>query len=573
VQKNEARWWTERPPIQLTVAGRADGGVVLADYDGDGHLDIIVGGTSGVFVVPSDKGTGFGAPYDATKTPLKGAELAEMPLASADLNGDGAYDYVLSRSIQMSRPGADAGTARDYAYLPGSTTRWSKAIIAQLNQDSFPDIVAAGEEQADLDFLAGTGSGRFTPSTISTSGDITELASGDFDGDLITDLAFVQTSSATGETELAIAYGKPAGAPEAPRALGRLAGITRIGALPPSASPLDNLAMFAVAPGATSTSPPSYALAILLGSGDRQPIAPLLLADSKAARAETNKNIKRVWQPQAVVAGKVLDPNRLDLAAVALGFRFKADNSQPQQPPYPAGLWLAQGSTTSPTAFSEAKEGLNLDALAAKYGRSEAFVMLTAVGDLDKNGLSEVVALAEIAAPGVNGPAFHVLTPGAITTTAIPAERVLTDNQIELLDVDADGFLDVVLQVDGLAKAKLLVYLNDGHGALAKDPIQIVVPETGSPPPGFVTGFAQVTTRGARGGVGRHSDLVVVTTHRAYLATYLADKKTFTLHDLGVTLEEGTGAAAGDFDGDGVPDIALADRGAIRVLRQIARLP
>ncbi len=572
LQDGSPRWWPDHKLQQLTLSERADGGILLADYDGDSHLDIIVGAASGVIIFPSDKGTGFGAPYSATKSPLRGAKLDEMPLAAADVNGDGAVDYIISRGIEISKVTAqDAGSPRgvpDYAYIPGGVSRWSKAMVTRLNGDAYPDIVAASADQADLDFLAGTGGGELTPYTISTSGPVTEMAAGDFDGDLVPDLAFVEASSATGKTEVVIAYGRTSGPPETPRAVGSLSGISRIDALPRSLSALEDLAIFAQTEGVVPGGPRTSALAVLLGSGDRQPIAPLIFSDANSPRPQT-PNITREWQPQAVIAGNFLDQNRVDLAGFALAFRFKADDSQPQPPPYPASLWVADGTTTSPTEFAPAKELLNLDALATKYGRSESVVLLTAVGDIDRDGLADAVALAQTKAGSIDGPAFHVLIRGAISSTAVAAEQVVAENQIGLLDVDADGFLDVVLAVDAGEKSKVLVFLNDGHGAFVREAIAVGVPNGAEP----ARGFAQVTTRGARGGAGRHADLVVVTTHHAYLASFVPDSMAFALRDLGVALGDGTGVAAGDFDGDGVADIALADRGAIRIVRQKPRLP
>jgi len=75
---------------------------------------------------------------------------------------------------------------------------------------------------------------------------------------------------------------------------------------------------------------------------------------------------------------------------------------------------------------------------------------------------------------------------------------------------------------------------------------------------------------GAPADVGR--ELFVVTPKRLYRARLEKSRAPLVVVDetarLGAGLLYGTDVAAGDFDGDGVEDLAVADSGAIRILLQ-----
>jgi hypothetical protein len=166
-------------------------------------------------------------------------------------------------------------------------------------------------------------------------------------------------------------------------------------------------------------------------------------------------------------------------------------------------------------------------------------------------------------------------------------------SSVHLLDVDGDGLRDAVAIVGASAATnepnKAIVYLNSGGTFRMDHPIEIVVPP---PPAGDAVGgskrtdigpvgAALVTTAGvpASGGGTPTRVVLVITQHRLLRATLRSDKSAFDVDDVTTTLfgpgglVGATGLAAGDFDGDGVQDIAVADGGSIRIARQDGRLP
>jgi hypothetical protein len=572
----KARWAPEHKVIELSIQGKAEKGILLSDEDHDGHVDIVAGTSSAIFVAH-----GTGTDFTAF---APDADFEDMPLASGDLNADGVDDYVMPRSIRMSRRiggGGDAGVgAVVYGYLQiGRPTRWTRAVIDRLNADAVPDIIASADSQPDIDFLAGTGGGGFTPSTISTTAPVTQLATGDIDGDQVTDVIFAQQSAVSGENAIGIAYGRVVGPPEPMRSVGKFATITRMDALERAGTARRDLAIFAETPGATAADVPTVSFAILLGSGDRQPIAPLLLTDDLAkAHSKEDPLVVRDWRVQNVIAGPLETPSRVDVAMVALGYRFRAANFQPLPPPYPAGLWASKG--VGPTDFESPREVLSLDFLASRLAKSEAFIMHAVSGDVDTppNGVDEIVAFSENAEVG--GPAIVVVRSELERPPMIKVDTgsVHSTNQLDLLDVDGDGARDVVLLAGAPAHGKLLVFLNDRKGGFAQTPLEVKVGAQeagGGDAP--ITGFAQITTGAAFGSahVPRKRELVVVTAHRVFLALLTPDRSRFDVRSLTAfeSLAEGTGAAVGDFDGDGIEDVAVADKGSIRIARQIPRLP
>ena len=91
-------------------------------------------------------------------------------------------------------------------------------------------------------------------------------------------------------------------------------------------------------------------------------------------------------------------------------------------------------------------------------------------------------------------------------------------------------------------------------------------------------GFTQITTGGAAvGAKGRRRELAIVTPRHLFFAFVGADRSvafaSASVPSPFPTIQAGSSVVAGDFDGDGVEDLAVAEQGSIRIARQKARLP
>ena len=129
--------------------------------------------------------------------------------------------------VAVTEPGESERRYRTLYDKLGSP--WSEALVGDFNNNGKPDVVAASATGIDLDFFNGTGGESVNAFTIRTTTSVRQLAAGDFDGDLINDVAFVQTGSGSApEDQLSIAFGSISGAPTAPATAARLAGIEQI---------------------------------------------------------------------------------------------------------------------------------------------------------------------------------------------------------------------------------------------------------------------------------------------------------------------------------------------------------
>ncbi|HCS48536.1 MAG TPA: hypothetical protein DIW61_09885 [Candidatus Aminicenantes bacterium] len=199
-------------PFAALTSGRPHNhGLVFADVDGDGSLDL---GTSNqndhsVSVLLGDGRGGFraspGSPFRVGRAPY--------PLAAGEMNGDGKIDLVTpdvgSNTITVlagdgsGRFAAAAGSPYAVAFRPYAVA------LGDLNSDRRPDIVAAHDDITLLTVLLNDGRGRFRPALgspvdIGERGGEVVLADFDHDGHL--DLA-----TGTAADHLAVWLGDGAG--------------------------------------------------------------------------------------------------------------------------------------------------------------------------------------------------------------------------------------------------------------------------------------------------------------------------------------------------------------------------
>lgn len=232
---NSSGSWNVNGPqreVKLQPSAGIDQGVIPYDIDVDGDLDLMIGAGGRTYVAyglgdghfVSKKQNGLmdqAAPYDlppAAEGPLG------FPLAIADLNLDKKIDFVMPHGVVLS-DGLDYGLA----YM-NSGSKWSEAVIANFNANDFPDIVSVVGGSLDLHFLNNAGSGVFGPAALPTEGIPDNLAVGDFDGDLLADLAFNEAILEHGEPSdhLSFAFGRPFGPLETPIATGEVGNLKQI---------------------------------------------------------------------------------------------------------------------------------------------------------------------------------------------------------------------------------------------------------------------------------------------------------------------------------------------------------
>jgi hypothetical protein len=136
--------------VQLPAVGYSTGGsphtsALVADFNGDGFMDIVVPDDNFSFAYLEGYGDGtFRAAMDFfSPVPASGRAFSEV-IASADLNGDGYPDLVVGNccdggiTVFLSQP--DGSLALGVIY--GANESLTSVAIADFNGDGIPDIAA-----------------------------------------------------------------------------------------------------------------------------------------------------------------------------------------------------------------------------------------------------------------------------------------------------------------------------------------------------------------------------------------------------------------------------------------------
>lgn len=534
--------------VSLPPGFTVDTGVMLADLDLDGHLDMLIE-TNAVPHVAWGMGTGAfqsekggGATNAAGPYALPDLAQAEFPLAIADVNGDAKVDFLLPHSFIVSHDGTYMTT---YENIGGA---WSAGIIADLNANGWLDVVAASSETIDCTFLNNAGDGVFNAATLATEGTVAFLATGDYDGDLVNDLAVIETFPNVGtefRSLLRVGFGKAYGPPETLRTLGALDKVAQ-------------LSIAQVRDSQTHTTTPDA-------------IDDLIVVDEHLL----TENESTMFLRHALVfrgnGSRVLYTSRplINEAAHALPIAItiaKFANEAPEITALGADhdsdllrFWTIEGAEADiaragpplPTGFHSAT---NSDELSFRYGA------VIATGDLTGDGTDEVVAIAphgttQDGAALVIGD-FDETSDAFVPRAAIPfSARITVDTRFALEDLDADGHLDGVLSTGTYAEpGPLLVFWGDGSGNLAAENPEIVQV------PGGIGGFTCVFEAD-----GCH--LFVVSSSGTYSAAARGNRH------VGLTtvpnLPPAAQITAGDFNADGLTDLALHTENGLEYYRSV----
>jgi hypothetical protein len=126
--------------------------IAIADFDGDGHLDIAACHEGeGLYVYFNDGKGGFGPGLQ-----IAGRDALPYSMLAADLNKDGKPEIIVG---YVQAPGAiyfNDGSGRKYTRVPFGDNQGAiyGLAAADLDGDGFPDIVAARSDAPSLIFFS-----------------------------------------------------------------------------------------------------------------------------------------------------------------------------------------------------------------------------------------------------------------------------------------------------------------------------------------------------------------------------------------------------------------------------------
>ncbi|MEJ7732072.1 MAG: VCBS repeat-containing protein [Polyangiaceae bacterium] len=493
---------------------------------------------SGAFTEPTGSGSGGD----------EGDQGGALVLAVGDINGDQRADLVTGWQLVLS---VAVGSDEPPAFAEqtfNSTSAWTVAAIGDFNGNGLADVIAGSEDVAGLDFLNGAGQGKFNPFDVPTQRPVRRLATGDFDGDLLLDVAFAETTGSDGLDALSFAFGSAFGPPEPP---------VRAGALPRIEQLLsgDRLLKFLIGGGSPdamselvvvslSGNGESGSISVVPGSSDRRLQSPYIFF----------REVDGDSQPAAPLAMAIGQLTEGDTMADLVALTFRLDNAAPE-------LWgipsAGGGRFLEPEAASLADEEADffsaalvvgeLDELGAEAPTDEILLLTTTWFSSEPHGTAVVLR-----SDGDGGfPAEGSATTPRLGNLGRPAAL--------LADVDGDGYQDLLARaatdvfVDGVDVGgdgvELYLFWNDG-GTLAWDhPVPLGLPEGE-----YLSSFCALN---ADGDAGR--EILAVGYGGVWRFDAERETRALSRSEMPPGVAGGAGVAvSGDFDGDGVDDFALA---------------
>jgi hypothetical protein len=538
--------------------------------------------------------------FDMLAPAFHNDEHNQLPLASADFDGDGTVDFVFPNGITMNRPVGDAG--KDFVkkiYPPRDSLTWSNARVGFFNDDALPDVLVSFDNSLDVDVLGNASEGRFTSFTVRSDKVVRAVMSGDFDGDRIQDVAYVQADddlTKLGTSELVYAFGNANGTPDAPRVVGKFKAAVGLGALRDANTGVDSMAVVESLIDPTNAANNQTAVSVVYGSGARQQIAPLFMLDTKSLGAAAAEGAgaaaigpqafnqqERFWQPISFNVGSFTTKGTQEIMSISTGILYAPGSQDPIDLKHsPTGVWLASADPSAVGGLDPFKEVQDLIQVAGVDRDNNAnggfnVRTIVATGDLDPatgTGTDEAVSVSQLDVGQANVVVIHLAANGPPTPdgiNSIPNAEVSGGDPIRLVDLDGDNVLDVVFVTKIGGKRTLNVIRGDGKGSLRKQElITLKLPVRDGSADADILGFAPIVTGRLNSAVDR-VELAVITASSLTLAKLRLNGGGFDTTDLTNHISGSpnlTGVASGDVNGDGVPDLAVADGGAIRVILQ-----
>ncbi|HEY3500117.1 MAG TPA: VCBS repeat-containing protein [Polyangiaceae bacterium] len=529
---------------------------LFADLDGEGHLDVLIATDSGPYAAYND-GERIGALEPFTIRLADADEpSSDSPVAAGDVSGDGTADLVLPQVLVIAE--RVDGELQYRAKHGARQGRWTSGGVADLNADGKLDALATSDASPGIEIYLGTGTDRLNHFTIPTGHLVQELTVGDYDGDAVLDLAFVAPGrGASGDDLLSVAFGNPSGFPDPPISIAHAERVRQLlaGADNDEDTMSDLLVVSELADEAATANPQS-SLSILVGTTDRVFFSPILLTTFS-----TDGTLEEA-DGLAATAGHFADPNRLDLVAVGGRPREKEDGSFELVfslwllPDFPSGRSTPQ---LLPWEFPSELEPVLPDPNGAPL--SVTFV----AADLDGDARDELV----LAAP-IEGGARCLLTWATVADGAARLGSVSTleldepcalEPPLEIRDLDGDSAGDIALLTGSAEGAGVRVFWNDGYGGFSPQR------STRVEHPDGVRAFTTFQLTG-----DAPLALAYATPQSVNLVDVNSADRTFSepaIFQDGYRFTLLTGITAGDVNGDGVSDLAVADAGSVRVLKAI----